>query len=598
MNSKHTLTWFIVAVALFAFIVGYRFFQRSAPVEPSELLPGLRSLAVTAVEVSPKDSHEICAANTNGDWFLTQPVAYPAQASAIESLLDALQKLKPALRISSAEVSQNHDANSVYGFDSPSVSLVIQSGDERREILVGNRTAPGDQVYVRVVGKEGVFVTDTDWLKFIPQSANDWRDTSLAGDDTGVDSILLTNGTKIIELHRDPVTHLWQMVRPLAARANSDYIAAALQKLQTARVSQFVTDNSNADLSAFGLQPANLDLWLEKGSNVLTALHLGKASTNDSSEIFARREGWNAVVTTPSQPLTAWYGAVNGFRDPYLFELTTPVAEIEMIGPGTNHYVLQRQSANGWTIPGETFPVDSDSVQSFIQMLASVRVSDFVKDVATPADRPAYGLATPSRQIILRAAAGDTNAVIARLLFGAVRTNEVFVQRSDENSIYAITPEDFNSLPVGPDWQFRERRIWNFSEGDVTNITVRQNGKTMVVLHNGPNSWSPAPGSQGIINGPGVEYLAQDLGELAVGSGAAWWSRGVTDPGRLGFKPNNLSITVTLKNGQTYTVDFGLQLGQTALAATTLDGERWVFIFPPEIYQLVMSYLAISPNVP
>ena len=63
--------------------------------------------------------------------------------------------------------------------------------------------------------------------------------------------------------------------------------------------------------------------------------------------------------------------------------------------------------------------MDAESVQSFIQMLASLRVSEFVKDVATPADLPQYGLATPSRQIILRSAVGDTNAIIAQLLFGA-----------------------------------------------------------------------------------------------------------------------------------------------------------------------------------
>jgi len=30
----------------------------------------------------------------------------------------------------------------------------------------------------------------------------------------------------------------------------------------------------------------------------------------------------------------------------------------------------------------------------------------------------------------------------------------------------------------------------------------------------------------------------------------------------------------------------------------TLDGEKWVFIFPPDIYQLVASYLVIQPSVP
>jgi hypothetical protein len=621
MNSKHTLTWFILAIVLFAFIVGYRFYERSAVFEPSELLPDLHPLTVTAIQISPRDAAEICAVNTNGAWSLTQPVAYPAQTAAVESLLAALQKLKPAMRLSPAEVSQNHDANSHFGFESPWASLVIQSGDERREILVGNKTPPGDQVYVRAVGRDGIFVTDTDWLKFIPQSANDWRDTALAGDTTACDLILLTNGTRIIELQRDPTNHLWQMVRPMPARANGDYIASALQKLQTARVSQFITDNPNTDLTAFGLQPANLDLWLENGSNVLTAIHVGKASTNVSTDVFAKRDRWNAVVTTAAQPLAPWMGIPNDFRDPYLFELTAQVAEIEMIGPGANHFVLERQGANAWTIPGETFPVDAQSVQSFIQTLASLRVSEFVKDVATPADLPEYGLKTPSRQIVLRATAGDTNGIIAQLLFGAAQTNEVFVQRGDENSrVYAITPEDFGSLPAGPDWQFRERQIWKFSESDVAKITVRQNGKTMEVLHSGPNKWSLAAGSQGIITPTGIEYTAQSLGGLEVPAAQEWLARGVTDPAlggnwrllitpgnpvvdtpsSFGFKPGNLSVTATLKDGRTFTLDIGGQFpgGNTALATVILGGERWGFILPPDLYYFIKTYLVMAPHVP
>jgi hypothetical protein len=49
-------------------------------------------------------------------------------------------------------------------------------------------------------------------------------------------------------------------------------------------------------------------------------------------------------------------------------------------------------------------------------------------------------------------------------------------------------------------------------------------------------------------------------------------------------------------------VDFGvgvvLPQGQSALAAVTLDGERWAFLFPPALYQLVLSYLTIPANVP
>ncbi|HSY42742.1 MAG TPA: DUF4340 domain-containing protein [Candidatus Acidoferrum sp.] len=595
MNSKHTLTWFVIAVVLFMFIFIYEYFQRLTVPESLEILPGLRPLTVTSVQVFPNNAPEISVERTNDTWFLTQPVVYPAQKTAVDGLVDAVQKLKAAMHISPAEAAQTHNVNAEYGFNAPEVSLVIQSGDDRREVLVGNKTAPGDQVFLRVVGEDGVFVTDVGWLQHIPQSANDWRDSALVNLGNNCDSITLTNGAKIVELHLNPVNQLWQMTRPLVARANSDFIAGALQGLRNSRVTQFVSDNPNADLTAFGLQPASLDLWLGYASNAVAAIHIGKDSTNDATQVFARREGWNTIVTTPKQPLSAWFGTVNDFRDPYLLELTAPVAEIEMVGPGTNRYVLQRLATSAWQIAGEKFPVDAASVQSFIQWLANMRVSEFVKDVVTPADLPAYGLAPSARQIILRSAIGSTNAVIAQLLFGSVHTNEVFVRRADENFIYAITPEDFTRLPEGPPWQFRDHSIWNFSENDITQITVRQNGKTLQMVHNGPNKWSLATGSQGVINPPAIEEVAHDLGTMAA---VAWWARGVDNPSDYGLKPGNLSITATLKNGQAYTVDFGTPLsGQTSLAAVTLDGEQWVFIFPPALYQLIMSYLAIPPGV-
>ena len=81
------------------------------------------------------------------------------------------------------------------------------------------------------------------------------------------------------------------MTRPLVARADSGRITEALQRLQTARVAQFITDNPNADLAAFGLQPADLDLWLGHGTNFVTALHIGNSPTNDSSLVYAQRRG-------------------------------------------------------------------------------------------------------------------------------------------------------------------------------------------------------------------------------------------------------------------------------------------------------------------
>jgi hypothetical protein len=286
---------------------------------------------------------------------------------------------------------------------------------------------------------------------------------------------------------------------------------------------------------------------------------------------------------------------VNDFRNPYLLDLSVPIAEIEVRGQ-TNFasFTLQRHGSNDWVVTGEKFPADAGSVQQFIKTLAGLRVAEFVKDVVTAPDLPGYGLATPTRQITLRSTAGDTNAVIAQLLFGATQDNEVFVRRADEDFVYAVTLEDFNRLPEAG-WEFRERRIWNFSENDVAQIAIHQNGKTRQVIRNGLNKWSLAPGSQGIINPPAIEETAHRLGELTV---EGWVTQDMTNAIPYGFKPDNLQITVELKNGEKNTVDFGAEAAQTALAAVTLDGKRWAFVFPPVLYQFVLSYLTIPANVP
>jgi Domain of unknown function (DUF4340) len=600
MSTKNTFVWFVVATGLFASILLLNRYLHPPAAATRNMLPGLQASLATSVQLIPAGALEIRADRQGGSWLLTKPVSYPAQSAAIEALLAALQNLAPATCISAGDLHEHRTADADFGFDPPQISVAITAGDQRWQLQVGKKTAPGDQVFLRVVGVDGAFVADADWLKLIPRSANDWRSTALVAADANTgDGIVLTNGAKIIELRRDATNHLWRMIRPLLARADSERINEALQSLQAAQTAQFVSDDPKMDLTAFGLQPADLDLWLNHGTNFISGLHTGKVATNAATLLYARREDWNVVFTTAAEPLSPWRGTVNDFRDPHLLELTAPVAELEVHGP--HDFTLQQQGTNDWKVVGENFPVDADNVQLFIKTLAGLRVAEFVKDVVSAPDLAAYGLATPARQITLRPVAADTNAGITQLAF-AVQTNGIFVHRADEEFIYAITPEDFNTLfgdgsLFGAGWQFRDRRIWRLNEKDIAQITLRQNGKTRQVVHNGLNKWSLAAGSQGIINPPALEETAHRLGELAT---PGWVARNVTEPDKFGLTPDNLEITVELKTGEKFSVAFGTELprANAALAAITVDGERWVFVFPPVLYQFVTSYLTIPANGP
>jgi len=602
MNSKTTGIWFVIAAALLAFIFIFEHYLRPVATGPASLLPGLRPAAVTSVQVFP-GALKIEVNRTNGGWVLTSPVSYPAQTAAIGALLDAIQKLAPE-KISAAELREHKNSDAEFGFENPQATLVISAGEQSWQLKAGNRTAPGDQVYLRVVGVDGAFVADAGWLRLIPHAADEWRDTALvSAGQNSFDWIVLTNGAKVIELRRDPTNRLWRMIRPLQARADMDHISDALQRLATARVTQFITDDAKADPATFGLQPADLDLWLGRGTNLTAAVHLGRSPTNNATQVYAKREDWNAaitnwntVVTTAREPLAPWRGAVNDFRDTRLFELTAPVAEIEV--RGQNNFILRQQGSNDWRIAGEKFPADADNVQLFVKTLADLRIAEFVKDVATAPDLAAYGLAPSQsqREIILRYKAGDTNAVIAQLDFGAAGTNEVFVRCAGEDSIYAVTAQDFNRL-LESDWEFRDRRIWDFKAEDVAQITIHQGGRIRQIVHNGPGKWSLAAGSQGVIEGKSIEQAAQQLRQLTA---LAWFARNLTEPEKYGFGTNNLQVTFELKGGEKDTVDFGGEYPQrqTGLGTVTLDGDRWAFFFEPAAYQFVLSFLTIPANVP
>lgn len=603
MKSKTTTIWFALAVALAAAIwILNAYFPAAQPGE-KPVLAGLRPVRVTELQVGPAGTREIVLVRTNKTWQLEEPVAYPAQAAPIDSLLDALQKLTPVASISPGEMNGRKNADAEFGFDNPQFRVDLTAGGEEWHLLVGNKTAPGDGVYVRVVGATEALVTDTSWLKFLPRQANDWRDTALVDMPDLVDWLVITNGTQAIELRRNMTNRLWRMVRPLSARANNLLVVSALDQLRRARVSQFVNDDPKADLTAYGLEPAALDVWLGAGASLLTAVHGGKDVPDASTNMYARRDGWNSVVATPKDSLSPWRHQINDFRDPNLLELDTPVEKIEV--HGEFNYSLQSHGSNVWTVAGQKFAVDPDQVATFVRGLGNVRIASFVQDVVTASGLKDYGLTSPSRTITLYGAAEDTNSIIAQVLFGASVTNQFtkqvfqYVKRGDEDYVYAVASQDLSQFSLPADC-FRARNIWSFSETNVAEVTVRQNGRMRQMIRNGANDWSLATNSQGIINPPEIEETVHRLGEL---NAFFWVGRDFNDAG-IGLTTNSLSVTVELKSGEKYAVAFGglehlpSLNTDTPLAVVTLDGERWAFLFPPALWPLVAETLIIPSGAP
>jgi hypothetical protein len=603
MNPRSTWFWTFVAAALFAFIFFFERHLHKPPEGPVKVLPALQPAAVTEIQILPKGQLEIRADRTNGIWELTRPIVYPAQAAGVETLLAALESLTPALSVTAQELKNLRQADEKYGFEPPQTTLVLHQGEDQSLIHVGYRTPPGDQVFVQVVGVGEVYVVDADLLKLIPTQADEWRSTNLVDLSTLVfDRLMVTNLGKVFELQHSPDYRLWRMILPgWEPRADSDKVIEALRQLQALPVTRFVTDDPKADLDSFGLQTPDLSLAFVQGSNTVLLLEFGKSPTNSPTQLYARRHDQNAVVMVPKELLAPWRGALEGFRDRHLITLPGRVDEIQV--HAQDDFTVQRDARNSWRVLPHDFPQgfpgDPGLMNEFLTNLINLQVVGFPKDVVTTPDLPAWGLDAPVRTYTLKAAtnnplAGLTNVVIAQLDFGTNQDDKIFARRADETSLYTVNLADFTRLPSAS-WQLRERRIWNFSENDVTGITIHQNGKTRKIVRHGPKSWSLAPGSEGIINDLALDEVVHRLGELAA---VVWVENGDAHRASYGFIPDNHQLAIELKDGRTLSIQFGGNAPSGfPYAMTTLDGQPWIFEFPWGVHQFVQMYLTIPAYI-
>jgi len=236
-------------------------------------------------------------------------------------------------------------------------------------------------------------------------------------------------------------------------------------------------------------------------------------------------------------------------------------------------------------------------VEALVTNLGSLQITNFVNDVVTPADLPGYGLAPPARQYTLKGATNGagtgTNLVLATLQFGTNANDKVFARRTDETSVYAVRLADVQNLPQAS-WQLRSRRLWDFEESDIAQLTIQQQGRQRQILRKDTYSWSLAPGSNGIIDDLAVGTTVRGL----VGASAVFWTaRGEQNRARYGFVEPAYRITFELKNGTKHSIEFGGEAPSTyTYAAVKFDGQLWICEFPPDLYSHVLNYLSVPAS--
>jgi hypothetical protein len=592
MIFKNTWLWIIVAVGLLLASLWHYQHSRHAAKGPRRILPQINPNAVANVQIRLETQLQMRAQKTNSHWILTEPLRCQAEDEKIQGLLSALEQLTPAISITRRELMSRPNAEEEYGFGAPQATIILRQGDYRAQVFIGSHTPPGDQVFLQVVGDEGIYVVDAALLSFIPRKPDDWRATRLL-DLRGVafDRITITNSGKGFDLRKD-ATNKWKIVTSdFSTRAQASKVEELLERVQALRVQQFLPDAPKPDLDALGLQNAEFQFAIADGSNSIAALHFGKSQTNDSSQVFARKAGENSIVLVNRTNLTPWPSLIN-FRDPYLVGAAERPRRIDV--HGGDNFSLLWQTNDIWKVMPQNFIADTNSVKDLLQLLSEMQIAVFFKDVVPEQGLAAYGLDKPSLEYVLHAMGGNESGMATnggiRLQFGTNHEDKVYVRRSDETAVYEVNAWDTQRLPRAS-WQLRDRHIWKFSIEELASVTIEQQGKTCQILRKGDHLWSLAPGSQGVVEPLAVEETLLDLVDLST---EGWIGRAVSNLADHGFTTNDQRITLEFKNGEKRMVQLSpITFMNRGVVAAVLEGETWVFAIPPSLRRDMINYLSI-----
>jgi hypothetical protein len=153
----------LILVMLFVGLLGYFYFYESGKedtVEEEELAES----TFTAFEIDTSAINEIdfeygknkiaVKKNDDGSWKIIKPKKAKADTDEIERLLQSLG----AIEAKGEEIQ--YDSLSDFGLEEPAVKVVMKTEEGSKEVIFGDLSIGGTEVYVKTSEGEYVFLTD------------------------------------------------------------------------------------------------------------------------------------------------------------------------------------------------------------------------------------------------------------------------------------------------------------------------------------------------------------------------------------------------------------------------------------------------------
>jgi hypothetical protein len=425
------LTTTLILVVVLAALGGYIYF-----VDSERPAGGLSNRdKVFAIESDALEELTVTAegdtttlARTNGTWKVTSPVAVDADTNEVSTLISALTSL---------EISRVVDENATdladYGLSEPRIRVAFKAGSQSGELLVGDKTPTGSDMYAKRGGESRVLLVPSYQEFSLAKNTFALRDKRILHFERDKVETVAINvpGTPLVQVARAGSD--WTIKSPIQARGDYSTVESLLSRLSSASMTEVVDPNSP---QTFGLDAPGAVITVSAGSSE-AALEFGEER---DGKLYARDRTRGLIFAVDPSLAADLRKTADDLRAKDLFEFRSYNAQRVRLTRADQVLDFHKADATGdnpakWQrlVDGKPVDIDLTAMEDLLTKLAALRAQSF-----NPTTNAA-GLATAALTAEVTYDEGKTERV--RFIRGA---SEVFGMRDGEAGVAVVDKDAFD----------------------------------------------------------------------------------------------------------------------------------------------------------
>lgn len=263
----------------------------------------------------------------------------------------------------------------------------------------------------------------------------------------------------------------WQLVEPEKAEGDASELSGIASSLGSLEMQRVVDENAT-DLARYGLNPPRVEVAFRlKDEKELRRLLLGE-KTPTGSDLYAKRQGDNAVFLVSSFLDNTFNRTPFDLRDKSILEFDREKVDSVEIASGASTLQFVR-SGTDWKIAR---PIaargDYGTIEGLVTRLSSGQMQRIVD--ASPGDLKKYGLDRPAATATV--SAGSARAT---LLVGTAEGGSAFAKDASRPMVFAVEESLATDLekPLG---DFRRKDVFDFRAFNATRVEIARGAATLV----------------------------------------------------------------------------------------------------------------------